>query len=346
MTNTAFLPVFRVRGTNYEIGFEIGRKFKERIKKAFTHSVIYKYLIKIDRLKPEWFDSLHEHAKKYFPQYLTEISGIAEGAGVDYRNIALINFRGSFPEKGCSTVIFKQQDKIILAHNEDHETVLGELAYLLIVELQDGTTFLAYTYPGCLPGYSFSFNSHGIVMSANAMPDPDAQIGVPRHLLDRSMLEATNIDNAIRKALMPQRSGAFSYNLVSWKEKRVLNLEITSKRHYVTEIQDKYFHANHFISDELKGSPVPSGTTQRRYERGVELISCTSHKSLNEARKILFDNNIFLPRQERVRTLYGNYFGGTLCTALFEIGKDIILQVYPPKQSKKQFFQFSLSTIT
>lgn len=346
MTNKAFLPVFRVEGTNYEIGFEIGRKFKDRINRAFKQSVIYNYLIEIDRLKPEWFDCLHEHAKKHFPQYLAEITGIAEGAGLDYRDIALINFRGSFPEKGCSTVIFKQQDKIILAHNEDHETVLGELAYLLIVELQDGTSFLAYTYPGCLPGFSSSFNSHGIVMSANAMPDPDVQIGVPRHLFDRSMLEANNIEDVLQRILMPQRSGAFSYNLVSMKEKRVINLEITSKMHYMTEIQDKYFHTNHFISDELKGLSIPPGTTQIRYKRGVELISHTSQMSTKEALKILSDDKIFLPRQKRVRTQYGHYYGGTLCTALFEIAEDLILQLYPPTQQKEKFVQFSLSNIT
>ncbi|MFX0203632.1 MAG: C45 family autoproteolytic acyltransferase/hydrolase [Candidatus Hodarchaeota archaeon] len=345
MTYHAFLPIFRVGGTNYEIGYEIGRKFKDRIKRAFIQSVIYNYLKEIDRLQPEWFDNLHEHAKKHFPQYLAEISGIAEGAGLDYRDIALINFRGSFPEKGCSTVIFKQQDKIILAHNEDHETVLGELAYLLIVELQDGTSFLAYTYPGCLPGYSFSFNSHGIIMCANAMPDPDNQMGVPRHLLDRSMLEANNIEDALQRILIPQRSGAFSYNLVSKNEKRVINLEITSKKHYVTEIQDKYFHANHFISDELKGLSIPPGTTQIRYERGVKLISQTSQISTKEALKILSDDKIFLPRQKRVRTQYGNYYGGTLCAALFEIAEDIILQLYPPTQHKETFIQFSLSNI-
>ena len=346
MTNKVFLPILRVGGTNYDIGFEIGRKFKDRIKKAFTQSVIYNYLIEIDRLKPEWFDYLHEHSKKYFPQYLTEISGIAEGADLDYRDIALINFRGSFPEKGCSTVIFKQQDKIILAHNEDHETVLGELAYLLIVELQNETSFLAYTYPGCLPGFSFSFNSHGIVMSTNAMPDPDVQIGVPRHLLDRSMLEANNIEDALQRALIPQRSGAFSYNLVSMKERRVINLETTSKKHHATEIQDRYFHSNHYISNELKGLPIPPGTTQIRYERGVELISNTSQKSSKEALKIISDDMIFLPRQKRVRTQYGNYYGGTLCTALFKIAEDTILQLYPPKQHKEKFIQFSLSDIT
>ncbi len=345
MKNNAFLPAFRVEGTNYEIGLEIGRKFKDRIKRAFTQSVIYKYLIEIDRLKPEWFDDLHEHAKKHFSQYLAEISGIADGADLDYRDIAIINFRGSLPEKGCSTVILKKQDKIILAHNEDHETVLGELAYLLIVELQDGPSFLAYTYPGCMPGYSFSFNSHGIIMSANAMPDPDNQIGVPRHLLDRSMLEANNIEDALKRILMPQRSGAFSYNLVSMKDKRIINLEITSKKHHVTEIQDKYFHTNHFISDELKGILIPLGTTQSRYQRGVDLISYTTQKSAKEALKILSDDKIFLPRQKRVRTQYGNYYGGTLCTALFEITEDIILHLYPPSKQKEKFIQFSLSNI-
>jgi len=80
MTNRSFLPILRVSGTNYEIGFEIGRKFKERIGKS---SQRIELLREVDGMNPRWFDGLHEAAKKFLPRYMDEILGIAEGCDMD-----------------------------------------------------------------------------------------------------------------------------------------------------------------------------------------------------------------------------------------------------------------------
>ena len=110
MKSNSFLPILHVSGTNYEIGQEIGQKFKDRIKKAFAQSAIYKYLWSQDELNPDWFNRLHDCAQKQFPNYLEEIKGIAEGADFDYRDVAIVNFRGSAYVESCSTAIFKNQN--------------------------------------------------------------------------------------------------------------------------------------------------------------------------------------------------------------------------------------------
>jgi hypothetical protein len=79
-----------------------------------------------------------------------------------------------------------------------------------------------------------------------------------------------------------------------------------------------------------------------------EIQTIKTHKneiSGNEALKILSDDDVFLPLQENPRTTYtpyGPYYGGTLCTTLFEISEEIILKLYPPKHQKEEFIQFSL----
>ncbi len=342
MTPNSFLPIFRIKGDNYEIGFEVGSNFKERIQQAFSKSALYNHLKEQDRLNPEWFNQLHEIAEKHYPQYLAEISGIADGADLTYRDVAIINFRGSFKAErvGCSTIIFNNQENIIVAHNEDHEAILGELAYLLMVKLNNGTSFIAYTYPGCLPGFSFSFNSHGLVQTANAMPDPVAKIGIPRHLLDRYMVEAPTIDDALQRAQINPRSGGFSYNIASMYEKKVVNIETTSEEAYITEISDRYVHTNHYISDKLKHIQIPVGSTEERYNRGQELL-INADKSSNESLNILTDNKIYLPLRESTG-LYGTMLGGTLCTAIFELENDIKLWIYQPSKGITASIQLSM----
>jgi len=346
MTPNSFLPIFQVSGTNYEIGQDIGHQFKDRIKSAFAQSVIYKYLLSQDELNPEWFNRLHDYAQKHYPNYVEEIKGIAEGANLEYRDVAIVNFRGSEYVESCSTTIFKNQsNNIIMAHNEDHEAILGELAYFLIVKLENGTIFGAYTYPGCISGFSFSFNSHGIVQTGNAMPDPEVKMGVPRHVLDRSMLEATSLDDVLRRAQISPRSGAFSFNLASMSEGRTVNLETTSENSYVTEVDDKYFHANHYISPAFQDIPIPHGSSLTRYNRGIELLP-HAEKTAPEALEILWDDNVFLPIQTFSELRYGSRSGGTLCTALFEISSDEIqLRAYHPTRNKEDFLQLSLSDI-
>jgi len=344
MVQQTFLPVLRVSGTSYEIGFEAGRKFKNRIQTAFTQSIFWWHLREEDKVKPQWFDDIHNHAKKHFPHFLEEIEGIAAGSDIDYRDTALINFRVTRQDEGCSTVIYKTPDKIILAQNEDHEIAYGTQSYLLIVELEDGTSYFAHTYPANIAGFSFSFNSHGIVMSANAMPDPNVQNGVPRHLLDRAMLEATSLDDALQWAQFAPRCGAFSYNLASINEWRAVNLETTSENAVLTEIDDQYVHTNHYISRAFQGIPIPQGTTISRYERGIELLPHTE-RSIEGAFDLLSDENIFQsppkgdPAPDKI-------VGGTLCTAVFEISsEDIFLQIYPPNVTG-EILQFSLNDLS
>ncbi|MFX0092588.1 MAG: C45 family autoproteolytic acyltransferase/hydrolase [Candidatus Hodarchaeota archaeon] len=343
MLKADFLPVFRISGSNYDIGLNIGRKFKERIHRAFKESKRIKNLRIRDNLKPDWLNRVEQRAKNHFPHLMDEISGIADGAGLEYRDVLAVNFQHAIPPfEDCSTVIFKGSEKILHVHNEDHYTDLGNNAYLLIVEMDNGTTFFAHAYAGCIPGTSFGFNSHGIVMSCNALPDPVRENGLPRILFGRSILEAKNLDDALKRALsFIPRSGGVSYNLTSMNEKRVINLETTADEGCITEIQNNYFRTNHYISDKFKDRSIPEESNSLdRYMRGLELISGVE-KTGEGALQILSEDIIFftsfrLSSGEELRTL---------CTALFEVDNSINLRLYPGKQEKKEFMKFSLSDL-
>jgi hypothetical protein len=231
-----FLRIEENNISQYELGHIIGENFKEQIGDYIGNSSRIRSLREMDHKEPFLYPKLEEYAQKHFLNYMNEIEGIADGSGQNPKDIALLNFVYEYP-RDCSTLVFKDRDKIILRHNEDgEETGIGN-SYILIANPEDENPFLAFCYPGMIPGNAFSFNSYGIVMTGNAMPDPEVRVGVPRHLIDRHMLTAETIDDAIDKALFGKRASGYSYTLASSKEREVINLETTSRKYGITKIK-------------------------------------------------------------------------------------------------------------
>jgi predicted choloylglycine hydrolase len=349
MSENIPFPILHVSGSHYDIGFQVGRQFKKLIRKAMLKSPFYIGLKLMDSLKPEWFNELQANAEKFYPQYVEEMRGIADGARMKYRDIAIVNFRHSIkleiPKIECSTLIFKKDDKILLAHNEDHEQTIRDYSYILIAKYEKGPTLFTYSYPGCIPGNSVSFSSHGIVMSGNALQDPDLKTGLPKGLLDHAMVEAKKIDNAVKICQTKGRSGGYSYNLVSQHEQKALNLETTTSRSGLTLVNDKYYRTNHYISNDLSDILTDNETNYRsleRYKRGMQLLPQVE-KSAEGALKILSDDKVFVEMSKVTDSPLGEVYGGTHFTAIFEISKnDINLQFYPYVKNRENFVEFSL----
>ncbi len=333
--------VLRVSGSNYDIGFQIGSKFKDKIKDALSQSNKLKFLRKEDESNPKKFNQLETIGQKHFPQYIEEIKGIAEGSGLEYRDIALMNFKYEYPE-GCTSIIFKTKNRMLLGHNEDGAKENLENSFLVIANPKSGIPFFSFCYPGLLPG-AFSFNSKGLVQTGNWMPTPDIRIGIPRHLIDRHVVEAENVDDALKRALLDGRASGFSYNIASI-EGRAVNLETTSQKHHVTEITDKYIHTNHYVSTGLRDIQEKIyKSTQIRYEQGLKMLKGRTTKSPNDVLEMLSS-------RENVPYSIFSQGGGdcayTLCTALFEISNDgVILRLYPPKPEKDECMKFSLNDL-
>jgi len=333
------LEILQVSGSNYEIGSEIGSHFKAKISNFIKSSESFNEAREV--IDDSKYKKVLEIANRHFPPYMDEIRGISDGSGVDYEDLVLLNFKYEIPRIFCSTITSKVGDKIVLGHNEDGERVNEENAFLLIAKPLAGTTFFAYCYPGMIPGNAFSFNSHGLVMTGNYMPTPDPRIGVPRHLIDRSMLEAASIDGALERALQPERASGFSYNLISLKERRAVNLETTSQRYHVSEISDRFFHTNHYVSTGLGGIGQRIGASSNiRYGQGVKMMSELVEASEKNILEILFST---------ANEPYSIYASGgpgcswTLCTAIFRVKDDVLLTIYARKERNCEPVTFSSS---
>jgi len=341
--------VLKVSGNNYEIGSKVGKRFRTQIKDFLEKSKGLKLLRKIERRNPR-HRKLMEYGERYFPQYMEEIRGIADGADSSLTDILLINCKYDFPRKGCTTVIFKEPNRIILAHNEDNAKDYLNNCYFLKVYPEVGTPFISFCYPGMIPGNSFAFNAYGIIITNNAMPTPDVRIGSPRHLSDRAQLEGKDLRDVIKKTLFQERASGGSFNIVSQKQKRAMNIETTSQRHCITEVEDKCLHTNHYVSKELN-SPKKDESLLRssisRYEVGSKLLLKVKEKTPQAALDILSSleakpySILMIDKRRRGRTLF---------TTLFDVSDTgITMKVYEPKpkiQEKDSFLELTSDDLT
>ena len=336
--------IVKVSGNNYEIGFKVGERFRTHITDFLEKSRRLKFLRKSEKRNPR-HQKLMEYGEKYFPQYMEEITGIADGSSSSLTDILLINCKYDFPRKGCTTVIFKDPDRTILAHNEDNAKDNLSKCYLLKVYPEVGTPFISFCYPGMIPGNSFAFNAYGIIITNNAMPTPDVRIGSPRHLSDRAQLEGKDVRDVIKKTLFQERASGGSFNIVSQKQKRAMNIETTSQRHCITEVEDKYLHTNHYVSqglNSLKKDESLLRSSISRYEVGSKLLLKVEEKTPQAALDILSSleakpySILMIDKRRRGRTLF---------TALFDVSETgITMKVYEPKpkiQEKDAFLELT-----
>ncbi|XP_011696938.1 PREDICTED: uncharacterized protein LOC105455363 [Wasmannia auropunctata] len=227
------VPIIHVRGTHYEIGFDIGHTFAKMIQDFVDIyqplNEIYLPLFATEQGKKVYDETLNA-VKKQFPQYLREIEGTADGANVPFYKLFLMHLddiisnvtgtEGNALPVGCSTIICNQPGHEILGHNED--AVRETLNYWYLVNAHVIETgyreekFTSLSYAGFLPGYTMGYNHHGLVYSINTLSAAVLRSGkTPRYFLTRALLGVENFVQA-QETLRNERYGAaegFSVNM-------------------------------------------------------------------------------------------------------------------------------------
>ncbi len=292
------LSFLKVSGSNYEIGFAIGSHFKEQIITTVKNRKTFLEHAETDRKDPSRIDKMLGLTKDVFPQYMKEMRGIAEGSGLEFREIFIHNAMHMPALANCSTAIFHFSDKTYVAHNEDFDPIMEENIYFLQIEYAPGRSFFAHCYPGVLPGMSNGFNSDGLLITCNFLPDPHKTVGVSRILFGRALFEQPTVKDAIDTInKFTPRTGGASYTITSLKERKVVNVETTGMDSTEIEVTDRFFRANHYISDKFKHHPVHVPDTLIRQEGGQKRIQ-EVEKTMEGLKQVIWDDSVFLDMED------------------------------------------------
>jgi predicted choloylglycine hydrolase len=271
-----------VRGSHFEVGLAIGERFSAQIHWALdNYSFLQERILPYDRTVAgeERYQALLKMHRDRFPNYVSELEGVAQGARRPFREVFLINMRGEYRgylhgrSRGCSDCALLTDRVALMGHNEDGSPAFAGNLYILHAQVDGKPGFTALSYPGFLCGNAFGFNAEGVCISIDDVQPQEIMVGAGRHFVARSLLEARSLGDAIKRATLPGRASGFGYTIGSIQERRIVYVEVAPKVHHIQEVQGAHYHANHYLL--LTGleqfiSPSSRARTQRAQEIFLE----------------------------------------------------------------------------
>jgi isopenicillin-N N-acyltransferase-like protein len=257
-------PQIEVSGPPRARGQSYGEQAAARIRRGIDH-----YSAQLAAKKLSWpqvaalAERFEPTIAAFDPLYCEEMRGIAEGAGVDYAAILLLNARTEIlkladrplPEEdpdGCTGLVAlpgtTQQGRLIHAQNWDWKAECAETAVVLKIHREDGPDILTFTEAGALA--RSGFNAAGIAITANYLEcDRDYRtLGMPLALIRRKVLEQTMLAMALRAVYATPKSAANNM-IVSHAEGVAINFECAPDETFqILPERGLIVHANHFQS--------------------------------------------------------------------------------------------------
>jgi isopenicillin-N N-acyltransferase-like protein len=259
-----------------------------------------------DKLQLTWEGAIIQ-ARKYipftqerYPQYIEELHGIAEGAGVSPDELAAVTAMEAVTMDAlhlakCTSLAVSQSRSenghVLVAHNEDWLPEDEPDIFVIHAEPDDEPPFLAMTYGGLLP--NIGFNALGIAQACDTVYSNDFRIGLPRVVASRAVLAARAIDQAIRAMIMPLRAAGYNH-LLAHESGELYNIEVSAKRSAVLYTEDgSICHTNHYLAPNMQvveDNPDELVSTRIRYFRARRLLRETPHHTIQSLQTILRDH--------------------------------------------------------
>lgn len=313
------IPIIHVKGTHYQVGCQIGTHMKKQLNELIQQSK--DYVAKSKELKWEDIRSQSqlflEYSKKYMPEYVEEIRGAADAAGIDLVDLFSEMCEEIYSKnflKGCSDLIASgdvtADRSVLAAHNNDTSPKIEKYTVVVHYKVEGEPEILAVGYGGL--GISVGFNSSGISLTGNELSMNDMKIGVPRLLLVRKILAAKTIADAIEAALFQPR--ASNYNqVISDDNGEIYSIESSASDYEAIYATEGYLvHTNHYTSSRMRKyelDPYDITSSIIRYNRANRLLKNNRGKISIEMLKKFLQDHVSRPKSicrhgENVKTTF------------------------------------------
>jgi isopenicillin-N N-acyltransferase-like protein len=304
-THTAAPPLIQVSGSHREIGRQIGEACAVQVRHSIENA---QALLKkaYDKLELTW-NGAQIQSRKYmpfaqerYPQYIEELMGIAEGAGVSFDDVATINAMEAVTVDAlhltkCTSFAvnnaYTADDHILIAHNEDWVPEDESDVFMVHATPDDEPPFLAMTYGGLLP--NVGFNAAGIAQCCDSVYPDDCRIGLPRLVVSRAVLGAKTPAEAIRHMLVAQRAAGYNH-LLAHESGELYNVEVSARQFALLYAEDGYLaHTNHYLDfnmQAIEDEPDELISSRVRYFRALRLLKRTPKHTIKSLQAIQRDH--------------------------------------------------------
>lgn len=316
------IPVVISKGTSYEIGFNHGKTSAEKVWRSYENNLksclksgyVSKdeiYRIAADYIKP---------VEKYNPDYIEEVQGIADGAGMKLADLMVLNSRTELQKLSCNSK--DKSGRLISLHPQEELEACTSIA-VTGEKTVDGATYVGQTWDNyswcddCLifhiieqkngkPSIAYcgeagiicrsGINSAGIGDGVNSLSTnaPVSFEGVPLQFLLRGVLDADNLGAAI-DAVNGGKNAAVNNIMIAHKDNEAANVEMDSDCCGILYPIDFILtHANHYVSVGHPRYPhidMGSGNSFVRHNRSDKLLRMIDRKiSMEDIKKVFSDH--------------------------------------------------------
>jgi isopenicillin-N N-acyltransferase-like protein len=290
---TLTFPCFDVAGSHREIGRQVGEGGRERVAASLayyqeTYEELAGMTLAEGTLQAQ--AAFLPPARAYAPELIEQLEGLAEGAGVPFADLFLLNCGEEFtcpPEiepdaaghpaaerravEHCTSLAIMAGDRHVAGHNEDWYAGDAQNMVLVRATLPGGQRYVSMTCAAYLPFTGMT--SSGTACSANTLYATDFRMrGVPNQLIVASLLLCSDLESAVACIGAAER-GRGSNHLLADTRGRIWNVETSATDLAITEASGWYAHTNHYAAAKMQrfeGSPWEG--SRKRLARANDLL--------------------------------------------------------------------------
>ncbi len=256
------LPFVHVqaRGTYRELGRAVGEAARDQVRASLD---FYREGFEAMTAGALTFAEAERHsaayaaqAERWLPHLVEELEGLAEGAGVPFAQLMVLNcgeeFTSSEPATGdhCTAVAVAAGGRHVVGHNMDWYVVDAVNNVLFDLTVPDGTRIMGLAGAPYL--LMLGMSSHGIANVSNSVHSNDNRVGVPNVFVRRWSLEAPTLEEARARGLLAARARGTNHFLADLGG-RLWDLETSATASaFVDHSADGYMaHTNHYAAPAM-----------------------------------------------------------------------------------------------
>lgn len=290
-------PYLEISGSNRDLGLAIGEMFRGKIQEVIEDR---KHYIRHYQTRLQETNPYIKEATKYFPNYVAELQGMADGANVPFIDLFFHNTPEVYDrtldwdreqaqtEDHCTIIVSFGPTGPLIGHNEDWAIESLDELYVLKATI-NGVTYLGLNYATFLIGCSATLTSNGMVQCINELHQ-ESHAGVGKYFVARALLDARNLEHAeeILRSI-PRASG---YNHVLVNENVCMDIETSGSDIDIEKrIGVPYAHTNHFLSTRMQQYEKDEATHHKNsYERLKRALELTrNNMTVQDIEHVLAD---------------------------------------------------------
>jgi isopenicillin-N N-acyltransferase like protein len=308
------IPFVRVqaRGSYRELGRAVGEAARDQVRASvaffqdgFPAMTGGRLTFAQAELEAEAYGA---QARRWLPQYVEELDGLAEGAGVPFSQLLVLNCGeeltsaepavGEAPDAAsrgadgapvgagtkrppvggdrCTALAVVSAGRHVVGHNMDWYVIDAVNNVLFDLTVPDGTRLMGIAGAPYL--LMLGMNSHGVANVSNSVYSTDNRLGIPNAFVRRWSIEAPTVEEARARGLHAARARGTNHFLAD-RDGRLWDTETSATGHADVDhsATGSMAHTNHYASpdmapfegSEFEESRVRLRTAERMLAEGI-----------------------------------------------------------------------------